>query len=236
MQLYSSLNNFWHCLTLGFGWKLTFFSPVAIAEFSKIAGMLSVARSVSQFSHSVMPNSLWSHGMQHARLPCPSPNPRACTNSWSSSQWCHPTISSSVIPFSSCFQYCPASGSFTMNQFFTSGSQSTGALASVLVVIIQNWFPLGLTALISLSPRDSQESSLTPHFKSISSLALSFVYNPTLTSHTWLLEKPELWPDGSLSAMLLCNMLSSLIIAFLSRSKCILISWLQSPSAEIWEL
>ena len=182
MQLYSSLNNLGHCLTLGLGWKLAFSSPVAIAEFSKISGMLSVARSVSQFSHSVMPNSLWSHGMQHARLPCPSPNPRVCTNSWSSSQWCHPTISSSVVPFSSCLQYCPASGSFTMSQFFTSGSQSTGASASVLLMIIQDWLPLGLTALILLSPRDSQESSPTPHFKSISSLALSFVYKLTLTS------------------------------------------------------
>ena len=87
-------------------------------------------------------------------------------------------------PFSSCFQYFPASGSFTVSQFFTSGGQSLGASASasVLPMNIQDWFPFGLTGLISLRPRDSQESSPTPQFKSINSLALSFLYDPTLTS------------------------------------------------------
>ena len=79
-----------------------------------------------QFSRSVMFDSLWPHGLQHARLPCPSPTPGACSNSCPSSQWCHPTISSSVIPFSSCLQSCPASGSFQMSQFFALGSQSIG--------------------------------------------------------------------------------------------------------------
>ena len=83
-----------------------------------------------QFSSSVMSNSLWLHGQQHARLPCPSPTPRACSNSRPSSQWCHPTISSSVIPFFSCLQSLPASGSFPMSQFFTSGGQNIGASAS----------------------------------------------------------------------------------------------------------
>ena len=85
-----------------------------------------------QFSHSVMPESLQPHGLQHARLPCPSPTPRACSNSCPSGQWCHPTISSSVIPFSSCLQSFPASGSFPVSHFFTSGGQSTGASAEHL--------------------------------------------------------------------------------------------------------
>ena len=99
-----------------------------------------------------MSDSLRPHGLQHARPPCPSPNPRACSNSCPSSQWCHPTVSSSVIPFSSCLQSFAASGSFPMSQFFTSGNQSNGASASVSIVPmnIQDWFPLGLTGLISL--------------------------------------------------------------------------------------
>ena len=104
-----------------------------------------------QFSHSVMSSFLWTHGPQHTRLPCPSPTPRACSNSCPLSRWCHPTISSSVVPFSSCLQSFPASGSFPMNQFFVSDGQSIGvsASASVLSMIIQDWFPLGLNGLIS---------------------------------------------------------------------------------------
>ena len=143
---------------------------------------LTLMTSVSQFSHSVMSNSLHPHEMQHTRLPCPAPNPRACSNSCPLSLWCHQTMSSSVIPFSSCLQSFPASGSFPMSQFFTSGGQSTGvsASASVLPMNIQVWFPLGLTRWISLHLRDSQESS-TPQFKSISFLVLSFLYSPTVT-------------------------------------------------------
>ena len=90
------------------------------------------------------------HGLQHARLPCPSPTPGVCSNLYPSSWWCHPTISSSVIPFSSCPQSFPASRSFQMSQFFTSGGQSIGvsASASVLLMNIQDWFPLGWTGLI----------------------------------------------------------------------------------------
>ena len=108
-----------------------------------------------QFSRSVMSNSLWPHGLQHARLPCPLPTPRACSNSCPSSQWCHPAISSSVIPFSSCLQSFPASGSFSINQLLSSGGQSNGvsASASVLPVNIQNWFPLGLTGWVSLQSK-----------------------------------------------------------------------------------
>ena len=103
-----------------------------------------------QFSRSVVFDSLRSHESQHARLPCPSQAPRASLNSRPLSWWCHQTISSSVIPFSSCLQSCPASGSFPMSQFFASGGQSTGvsATASVLPMNIQDWFPLGLTGLI----------------------------------------------------------------------------------------
>ena len=101
------------------------------------------------FSHLVMSSSLQPHGLQHSRLPCPSLSPRACSNSYPLSWWCHPTISSSVTPF-----FCPqsflASGSFPMSQVFTAGSQSVGASASVLLKNIQDWFPLGLTALIFL--------------------------------------------------------------------------------------
>ena len=137
-----------------------------------------------QFSHSVVSDSLQPHGLQHSRLPCPSPTPRAYSNSCPLSQWCHPTISSSVVPFSSCPQSFPASGSFQMSQFFTSGGQRIGVStsASVLPINIQGWFTLGLTVWVSLQSKDSQESSLTSQFKSINSLALSFLYSPTLTS------------------------------------------------------
>ena len=102
------------------------------------------------FSHSVVSDSLRAHGLQHTRLPCPSPSPRVCSDSCPLSQWCHPTISSSVIPFS-CLQSFPISEAFSMSKFFTSGGQSIGvsALVSVLPVNIQDWFPLGLTGWIS---------------------------------------------------------------------------------------
>ena len=108
-----------------------------------------------QFSRSVVSDSLWHHGQQHARLPCPSPTPRACSDSCPLSWWCHPTTSSSVVPFSSCLQSFPASGSSPMSQFFISGGQSTGpsASAQVFPVNIQDWFPLGWTSLISLQSK-----------------------------------------------------------------------------------
>ena len=121
------------------------------------------------FSHLVVSHSLQSHGLQDARLPCPSLSPRACSNSCPLSQWCHPTISSSVISFS-CLQSFPASKSFPITQFFASGGQSFGASASasILPMNIQGSFP--------------QDSSPTPQFKSISSLAFSLLYGPTLIS------------------------------------------------------
>ena len=130
-----------------------------------------------------MSDSLWSHGLQHARVPCPSPTPWAHSNSCPSSRWCHPTISSSVVPFSSCFQSFSASGSFPISQLFTSDGQSIGvsASASVLPMNIQVWFPLGLTSLISLQPK-SLESSSAPQFEGINSLVPSLLYGSTLTS------------------------------------------------------
>ena len=122
--------------------------------------------------------------LQHTRLPCPSLSPGIWINLCPLSRWCYPTISSSVAPFSSCPRFFPASESFPMSQLFTSGGPSTGASASALVlpINIQGCFPLGWTGLISLCPRDSQESSPAPQFESINSLALSLLYAPTLTS------------------------------------------------------
>ena len=135
------------------------------------------------FSCLVVSNSLWAHALQHAGLPWPTPTPGARSNSCPSSRWCHPTISSSIIPFSSCLSF-PASWSLPISQFFPSGGQSMGVLASasVLPMNIQDWFPLGWTDWISLQSKDSQVSSPTPPFESINSLALSFLYSPTLTS------------------------------------------------------
>ena len=107
------------------------------------------------FSCAVVSDSLRPHGLHHTRLPCPSPSPGACSNSCPLSRWCHPTISSSVVPFSSCLQSFPASESFIIGRLFASGGQSIGASASasVLLMNIQGWFPLGLTGLISLQPK-----------------------------------------------------------------------------------
>ena len=137
-----------------------------------------------QFSHSVVFNSLGPHGLQHTRPPCASPTPGACLNSCPLSQWCHPTISSSVIPFSCCLQSFPASGSFPMSQFFVLGGQNIGvsASASVLPKNIQDWFPFRWTSWISLQSKGL--SSLLQHHSSKASnaLVLSFLYSPTLTS------------------------------------------------------
>ena len=137
-----------------------------------------------QFSRSVVSDSLQPHESQHARPPCPSPTPRVYPDSHPSSQWCHPAISTSVVPFSSGPQSLPAPESFPMSQLFAWGGQSTGvsALASFLpkksqVDLLQN----GLVGS-PCSPRDSQESSPTPQFKSINSSVLSLLHSPTLTS------------------------------------------------------
>ena len=129
-----------------------------------------------------MSDSLRPHGLHHVRPPCPSQSPKVCSNSCPLSQWCQPTISSSVVPFSFCPQSFPASGSFPVSWLFTSGGQSTGASASVLPMNNQGLFPLGLTDLISLMSKGLLESFSGPQFKSIHSLALSLPYGLTLTS------------------------------------------------------
>ena len=143
-----------------------------------------------QFSHSLMSDSLQPHGLQHTRPPCPSPTPRVYSNSYPLCWWCHPTISSSVIPFSSCLQSFPASGSFQKSQFFASRGQSIGvsASASVLPMNIEDWFPLGWTGSISLLSKGLSRVSPIPQFKSINSWCSVFFMSNSYI-HTWLLEK-----------------------------------------------
>jgi len=148
--------------------------------------MVNNSQTVSQFSCSVVSDSLRPHELQHTRLPCPSPTPRACSNS------VHPTISSSVIPFSSHLQSFPASGPFQVNQFFASGGQSirVSASASVLPTNIQDWFPLRLTGLISLQSKGLSRvfSNTTVQKHQYFSTQLSLWSNSHI--RTWLLEKP----------------------------------------------
>ena len=133
-----------------------------------------------QFSRSVMSNSLWPHGLQHARPPCPSPTPGDCSNSCPLSWWCHSTILASIIPFSSRLQSLPASGSFPISQFFTSGGQSTGVSGSASVLPMKDWFPLGLTGLISL-----QSKGLLRAFS-----------NTTVQKHQFSGTQPSLWSNS----------------------------------------
>ena len=152
-------------------------------------------------SHSVMSDCLWPHGLQHARLPS-SLSPGICSNLCPLHRWWHPTISSSVTRFSSWLQSFSASGSFPMRWIFSSGGQSIGAStsASVLTMNIQDWFPLGLTSLVSLlSKRLSRVSSPTLQFKSTNSLVLSLLYGPTLTS------THDYWKNHSFECMDLCQ-------------------------------
>ena len=177
-----------------------------------------------------MSDSLRPHGLQHARLPCPSPTPRACSNSGPLSQRCHPTISSPVIPFSSYLQSCLASGSFPMNQLFASGGQSTGASASasVLPMSIQGWFPLRWTSLISLLSKGLSRVLYSTTIWKHQFVQLSAFFNVQL-SHPYMTTRKTI----SKVMSLLLNILSRFVIAFLPKSKHLLISWLQSPSAVI---
>ena len=146
----------------------------------------------SHFSRSVVSNSLWLHEMQHARPPCPSPTPRAHPNRCPLSQWCHPTILSSVVPFSSCPQSFPAAGSFQMSQLFAWGGQIIGisASTSVLPMNIQDWSPLGWTGWISLQSKWLSRvfSNTTVQKHQFFRAQLSLQSNSHM--HTWLLEKP----------------------------------------------
>ena len=157
-----------------------------------VKGMCQPLCSSVQFSHSVTSDSLRPHGLQHIRLFCPSPTPRVYSNSCPLSRWCHPTISSFVVPFFSCLQSFWASGSFQISQFFASGGQRTGASASasVLPVDIQGWFPLGWTGWISLQSKGLSRvfSSTTVQKYQFFCAQLSLWSNSHI--QTWLLGKP----------------------------------------------
>ena len=187
-----------------------------------------------QFSRSVVSDFLRPHGLQHTRLSCPSPTPRACSNFCLLSWWCHPTISSSVTLFSSHLQSFPASQSFQMSQFFTSAGQSTGvsALASVLPMNVQDWFPLGWIGWISLLSKGLSNTTVQKHqFLSTQLFFIVQLSHPYMTTgKTKALTRRTF--VGKVTSLLF-NMLSRLVITFLPRSKCLFISWLQSPSAVI---
>ena len=174
------------------GWNnipLYVYTEFCLSTHLSVDMWVSFTFSVSQFSRSV---SLWPHGLQHPSPPCPSPTPGVYSNSCPLSRWCHPTILSSVVPFSSCLQSFPASGSFPMSQFFTFGGQSIGvsASASVLPINIQDWFPLGLTGWISLQSKELSRvfSNTTVQKHQFFSAQLSLWFNSYI--QTWLLEKP----------------------------------------------
>ena len=150
-----------------------------------------------QFSHSDMPDSLWPHGLQHTWFPCPSPTSGARSNSCPSSWWCHPTISSSVVLFSSCLQSFPASGSFPLSQFFASGGQSmeVSASASGLPMNIQDWFLSGLTGWISLQSKGL--SSLVQHHSSKASILRGSAFFIVQLSHPYMTTgKTIVWLDS----------------------------------------
>jgi len=194
-----------------------------------------------------MSDSLWPHESQHTRSPCPSPTPGVDSDSHPSSQWCHPAISSSVVPFSSCPQSLPASESFPISQLFAWGGQSTGvaALASFLPKKSQGWSPSECTGWISL-----QSKGLSRVFSN-TTVQKHYFFGAQLSSHSFLhtaffqLSHPYMttgktialtrWTFVGKVMSLLFNMLSRLVITFLPRSKHLLISWWQTPSAVILE-
>ena len=184
-----------------------------------------------------MSDSLQPHGLQHTRPPCPSPTPRVYSNSCPLSRWCHPTISSPVVPFSSLLQSFPASGSYEMSQLFASCGQSIGvtASASVLPMNIQGWFPLG--NWLDLLADQGTLKSLLQHHSSKASILWCSAFFIVQLSHSYMttgktetLNRPTF--VGEVMSLLF-HMLSRLVITFLPRSKCLLILWLQSPSAVI---
>ena len=181
-----------------------------------------------------MSDSLQPHESQHSRPPCPSPTPRVHSDSRPSSQWCHPAISSSVVPFYSCPRSLPASESFPMSQLFTWGGQRTGvsAWASFLPMNIQDWFPIEWTGWIPLQSRGL--SSLLQHHRSKASNLRCSAFFTVQPSHPYMTTGKIIpltrWTFVGKVMSLLLNMLSRLLITFLPRSKHLLISWLQSPS------
>ena len=179
-----------------------------------------------------MSNSLWLHGLYHARLPCPSLSPGLCLNSCPLSWWYHPIISSSVIPFSTCPKSFPTLGSFPISQLFASGGQSTGASAPANSFIptapfiptnIQDWFPLRLTSLISLLSENSQESSPAPQVECINCLWSTFFM--VQLSHQYMTTKKTIALTiqtvvGKVMSLVF-NMLFRFVTAFLPRNECL---------------
>ena len=221
------------------GYLWFFWEPCILFSIVAASFYISVQFSSVQFHRSVVSNSLRPHESQHARPPCPSPTPGVYSKSCPSSQWCHPAISSSVVPFSSCSQSLPASGSFPVSQLFTWGGQSIGvpASASVLSVNIQDWSPVGWTGWISLQSKGL--SSLLQHHSSKASILQRSDFFTVQLSHPYMTTGKTIVLTrrtfvGKVTSLLF-NMLSRLVITFLPRSKHLLISWLQSSSTAILE-
>ena len=194
------------------------------------------ANSSVQFSCSVMSNSLWPHGLQHDRPPCPSPTPGVYLNSCPLSWWCYPIISSSVIPFSFHLQSFPESGSFQMSQFFPSGGQSNGGSlsTSVLPMNTQDWFPLVWLDLLEV--QETFKSLLQHHSSKASILQCSAFFivqlsHPYMTTGKTIPLTRQTFVGKGIS--LLFNILPRFVLPLLSRRRCLLISWLPSPSAVI---
>ena len=201
---------------------------------------VQLKKSGGVISLSFMSNSLQPHGLQHARLPCPSPSPGVDSNSCLLNWWCHPTISSSIVPFFSHLQSFSASGSIPVSQFFTSGGQSIGASASasVLPMNIQGWFPLGSDWLVLLAVQGTLKS-LLQHHSSKASVLRCLAFFIVQLSHLYMTTGKTIALTilafvGKVMSLLF-NMLSRFVIAFLPRSRCLLISCLQSPSTVILE-
>ena len=189
---------------------------------------LNITDLLIQFSHSAVSNCLCPHGLQHSRPLCPSPTPRACSNSCPSSRRCHPTILSSVSPVSSCLQSFPASDSFQMGQFFTSSGQSIriSTSVSVLPMNIQDWFPLGWTGWISLQSKGL--NTRVQHHSSKASVLWHSAFSTVQLSHPYMATGKTVSLIrqtfvGKVMSLLIFNMLSKLVIAFLPRSKRVLI-------------
>ena len=205
-------------------------------NFSQHQGLLneSALRSSVKFSCSVMSDSLWPHGLQHARNPCPSSTYGVSSNVCPLSRWHHPTISSCVVPFSSCLQSFPASGSFQMSQIFALGGQSIGvsASASVLPMNIQDWFPLGLIGRISLKAKGC--SSLLQHHSSKASILQPSAFFRVQLSHPYMTTRKTITLTGRTFVgkvmSLLFNMVSRLVIIFLPKCSLVISNFLEISS------
>ena len=221
-------------------WHYSLLQIYLISYYYSHCSFLYISFRSDKISRSVVSDSLRPHESQHARPPCPSPTPGVHWDSHPSSQRCHPAISSSVIPFSSCPQSLPASESFPMSQLFSWGGQRTGvsALASFLPKNTQGWSPSEWTGWISLQSKGLFKSLLQHHSSKASILQCSAFFTVQL-SHPYMTTGKTIALTrrtfvGKVMSLLL-NMLCRLVITFFPRSKCLLISWLQSPSAVILE-